>query len=231
MPRIIGAVFVSLLLLPCAYAVPQTRGPMVSEEETRNAVISAPRPEYPYEARRRWLSGSGVAVLEVDTASGRVTRAYMERSTGSSILDNEATDTFERWRFRPGAIECCVRVPITFAIARGGRMITTYAKKEKPMRDLLAPFLKNNTLLSGKLPAYPTFPPWSTKQGRGVFELHIGKDGRVMHVVVLKPSGDGRFDDVTRQALAKWRFARGPLILELPLAFSLTPESYRVDIR
>ena len=35
--------------------------------------LSAPRPEYPYEARRQRLTGTGVALLLVDPASGAVT--------------------------------------------------------------------------------------------------------------------------------------------------------------
>ena len=39
--------------------------------------IYAPKPDYPYEARSRHQTGSGVAVLSVDTGSGNVTDASM----------------------------------------------------------------------------------------------------------------------------------------------------------
>src|SRR5207247_6771028 len=45
--------------------------------------IYAPKPEYPYEAKSRQVTGSGVAVLSVDTASGNVTDATMAQSIGS----------------------------------------------------------------------------------------------------------------------------------------------------
>src|SRR5712692_789081 len=70
--------------------------------------IFAPKPDYPYEARSRHQTGSGVAVLSVDTASGNVTDASMAQSIGSPVLDNSTVSTFRRWRFRPGA--CAPRV-------------------------------------------------------------------------------------------------------------------------
>jgi hypothetical protein len=45
---------------------------------------------------------------------------------------------------------------------------------------------------------------------------------------VLKTSGDAAFDDAAQKTLGKWRLSRGPLVLELPLRFVLTPSSYRV---
>ena len=75
----------------------------------------APKPPYPYEARSRHLTGSGVCVLTVDTASGSVTEATMAQSIGNSILDNAATSTFRQWRFRPGTVSK-VKVPITFTM-------------------------------------------------------------------------------------------------------------------
>lgn len=77
--------------------------------------LSAPRPEYPYEARRQRLTGSGVAVLLVDSASGSVTNVSIVRSTGSAILDNAAISGFRRWRFKAGTVSK-VNAPITFTL-------------------------------------------------------------------------------------------------------------------
>ena len=76
----------------------------------------APRPQYPYEARSRRITGSGVCVLDVDVASGTVTSATMAQSIGSPILDNAALSAFRQWRFRAGAIAPKVKVPITFTM-------------------------------------------------------------------------------------------------------------------
>jgi periplasmic protein TonB len=78
--------------------------------------IFAPKPDYPYEARSRHVTGSGVALLSVDTASGNVTDASMASSIGSPILDNATVSTFRRWRFRPGACAPKVKVPITYTM-------------------------------------------------------------------------------------------------------------------
>jgi protein TonB len=78
--------------------------------------ISAPRPEYPYEARSRHITGTGVCVMSVDTASGSVTDASMAKSIGNSILDNSAVSAFKRWRFQPGKCAPKVQVSITFTM-------------------------------------------------------------------------------------------------------------------
>src|SRR4029450_5671169 len=75
--------------------------------------VSAPLPEYPYQAKRANITGSGVCAMLVDTASGKVTNAMMAQSTGNAILDKVTTETFRRWRFKPGSVSQ-VRVPITY---------------------------------------------------------------------------------------------------------------------
>lgn len=89
-------------------------GPM-SMSAAKAVAISAPRPEYPYEARRQRATGSGVCVMTVDISSGSVTSATMAVSTGNSVLDNAATSAFRRWRFKPGTVSK-VRTPITFTM-------------------------------------------------------------------------------------------------------------------
>ena len=89
-------------------------GPM-SMSSAKAVALSAPRPEYPYEARRSHLTGSGVCVMTVDPSSGSVTSAEMATSTGNAILDNAATSAFRRWRFKPGTVSK-VRTPITFTM-------------------------------------------------------------------------------------------------------------------
>jgi len=90
-------------------------GGTMSMSSARTVAISAPRPEYPYEARRARLTGSGIAVMTVDPSSGAVTNVVMAQSTGSPVLDNAATSAFRRWRFKPGTV-AKVRTPITFTM-------------------------------------------------------------------------------------------------------------------
>ncbi len=75
--------------------------------------VSAPLPEYPYQAKHANITGSGVCVMLVDTVSGKVTNATMMQSTGNRVLDKVTTDTFRRWRFKPGSVSQ-VRVPVTY---------------------------------------------------------------------------------------------------------------------
>jgi TonB family protein len=196
-------------------------------KDPRAVVISAPHPEYPYEARRRGITGSGRVVMLVDRATGKVTSCRMEPSTGSVILDGAALDAFRKWRFQPGTIKE-VRVPITFTVA--GQVVTEYRVKAKPMDDALAAFLGKGTVTKGPIPAYPRSVPWTNKQGKGVYELHVRKDGSVSEVKILKRSGDEVFDRIAVETLRGWQLHRGPLILELPLTFRLTPTKYSVDI-
>jgi TonB family protein len=79
----------------------------------KSLAISAPLPDYPYEARRAHVSGSGVCVMTVNTASGNVASAIMTESTGNALLDKITTDTLGRWRFKPGTVSQ-VQVPITY---------------------------------------------------------------------------------------------------------------------
>jgi TonB family protein len=78
-------------------------------------VVSAPRPEYPYEARSRHLTGTGIAVIRVDSTTGMVVDAAMEQTIGNPILDSCAILAFRRWRFKPGTPPR-VRIPITFML-------------------------------------------------------------------------------------------------------------------
>jgi TonB family protein len=75
--------------------------------------ISAPLPDYPYQARRAHITGNGVCVMSVDRTSGRVTNALMAQSTGNALLDKITTGTFGQWRFKPGSVSQ-VQVPITY---------------------------------------------------------------------------------------------------------------------
>ena len=85
----------------------------MSMSAAKEMAISAPLPEYPYQARRANITGSGVCVMIVDTASGNVTSAVMAESTGNAVLDKVTTDAFRKWRFKPGAVSQ-IRVPINY---------------------------------------------------------------------------------------------------------------------
>jgi TonB family protein len=78
-------------------------------------VLNAPRPEYPYEARRARITGDGIVVMTIDPGSGNVVHVTMSESTGNQFLDNAAVAGFRRWRFKPGTVSS-VTCPVTFAL-------------------------------------------------------------------------------------------------------------------
>jgi TonB family protein len=204
--------------------------PKVDDRAIIAILVSAVRPEYPYEARIRGITGRGVAVLKIDRATGGVVSCEMVPSTGSEILDDAAVAAFREWRFKPGTI-AGVRIPITFILpGHGGDVFRDYHAKGKSVDEALARFLGKGTIEEAPVPTYPRSVPWTNKQGKGVYEIHVRKDGIVSDVKILKRSGDDVFDRAVIYTLRRWRLRRGPLVLELPLAFRLTPEHYAVDI-
>jgi TonB family protein len=77
--------------------------------------LSARRPEYPYEARRQRITGSGIVAMTVDPATGMVIDVSMWQSTGSPYLDNAAITGFRKWRFKPGTA-FRIKSPITYTL-------------------------------------------------------------------------------------------------------------------
>lgn len=219
----------AFLLAVFAAAIPDVRAAELQEHPKLDyhAIVRAEIPTYPYEARRAHITGSGVVVIEIDPSTGGVVSCHMDPSTGNVELDRAALVAFRQWRFKPGTFPR-VKIPVRFTMS--GEVQTEYHVKEKPVDDALAAFLGKGTVEKGPIPAYPRSVPWTTKQGTGRYELHVQKDGRVSEVRVLKRSGDDIFDRTTVETLRQWRLRRGPLILELPLSFALTPTHYSVSI-
>jgi len=190
--------------------------------------VYAPRPQYPYEARARRQAGAGVAILTIDPNTGFVKKAEMATSTGYQILDNAALAAFGLWEFKPGTVSK-VKIPIRFTM-RGSVVTELVVMQKRDMDKILAPLLGKDTVLNGPSPRYPLSPPWTNKQGDGKYELHVGKNGKVEKVKILKSSGDRTFDRVAVETLRKWQLRRGPMVVELPLAFKLTPQMYDIWI-
>ena len=90
-------------------------GTTASLHSVKATVAYAPRPVYPYEARRQRVTGSGIALLTVDQISGTVTDVRMAQSCGNVILDSSTLDAFRRWRFKPGGVPQ-VEVPVTYTL-------------------------------------------------------------------------------------------------------------------
>jgi protein TonB len=87
----------------------------LTSSSARILALNAPRPEYPYEARRQKITGDGVVIMSVDPGTGSVIAVSIWKSTGSTVLDNAAVAAFRRWRFKPGTVSR-VKSPITFTM-------------------------------------------------------------------------------------------------------------------
>ena len=104
---------------PTKHTIVQPKAPepvppiALTSSALKAVATSAPLPEYPDQAKQAGVTGSGICVLVVDTRNGIVTSATMAQSTGSPILDKVTTDTFGRWRFKPGTV-ALLKVPITY---------------------------------------------------------------------------------------------------------------------
>jgi protein TonB len=92
-----------------------TAGRSLIVSEAKVFALSAPRPEYPYEARRQKITGDGIALLTIDPNSGEVIDTMMSKSTGNSLLDSAARAGLSRWRFKPGTVSSVI-CPITFTL-------------------------------------------------------------------------------------------------------------------
>src|SRR5205085_472529 len=79
----------------------------------REAVLFAPKPAFPAEARHRHAAGSGLFALHV-RPDGTVERVETLKSIGDASLDQAAIDAFRRWRFRHQDKNRVARIPITY---------------------------------------------------------------------------------------------------------------------
>ena len=87
----------------------------LAHSDDRKAVeLAAPRPVKSPEASQRHLAGSGIFVLQVDKASGKVTAIQTKKSTGQPLLDASAIQAFQKWRCKPGTVSK-VTVPVIFS--------------------------------------------------------------------------------------------------------------------
>ncbi|PYJ46311.1 MAG: hypothetical protein DME85_11375 [Verrucomicrobia bacterium] len=90
--------------------------PQITSYSSAKALATfTPLPKYPSRVRSPGVTGIGVCIVSVDPASGNVTGASMERSTGDSTLDKSAVNAFRKWRFRPGTVSK-VRIPVEFTM-------------------------------------------------------------------------------------------------------------------
>jgi len=86
----------------------------LAADELKRSVLEGRWPDYPVRARLSKLRGSGVYEIQFDS-SGAAIQVRVVKSAIHRVLDEEAVDTFKRWRVRPGTI-ARIEVPVTWKL-------------------------------------------------------------------------------------------------------------------
>jgi TonB family protein len=185
----------------------------VSEAEAYALAIYAPRPAYPYAARDKRLTGSGIVLVNVDSSTGTVVSAQMLKSTGYKVLDDSALEAFRQWRFKPGTVRK-VRIPINF-VMRGS---PGYGEYLRAVGHSL--WLQNATHWS--LPEYPREARDKGLTGKGVAMVKVDpRTGYVTSALMLKSTGQEILDNAALRTFRQWRFKpRTVTTLEIPVQFT-----------
>ncbi len=205
-PAYVHVVAIVLFSLAASFAQPTP----AEIAEAKALAIYAPRPAYPYEARTKHMTGSGIVLLIVDPSSGNVTSAQLLKSTGHKILDDSALEAFRQWRFKPGSVHK-VKIPINF---------TMQGFREWARAKGHSLWLHNATYWF--LPEYPREARDKGLIGKGVAVVKIDpQTGYVTSASMLKSTGQEILDNAALRAFRRWRFKpRSIITLEIPIQFT-----------
>jgi TonB family protein len=91
--------------------------PLLPPHAEEKLILERPTPEYPIDARRNRMEGTGVFKLLTNQKTGAVSSVRILRSTGYKILDEAAVRGLKNWRLRPASGRAVV-VPVTFQLRR-----------------------------------------------------------------------------------------------------------------
>ena len=89
---------------------------ILGDEELMRYAVASPSAGYPEAAQRTNASGSGLYELRINKA-GATTAVTIVKSSGNAALDKAATDSFKKWRFKPGIFQS-VRIPVSWSVNR-----------------------------------------------------------------------------------------------------------------
>jgi len=104
---------IGLIAMLCIAAAPQARHYTKQEwKAIKTKLIKMPRPPYPVEARRRFITGSGI-YRTFFSERGEANRITILKSTGHQVLDDAVIKTLYLWRAKPGR-SWDIDVPVTF---------------------------------------------------------------------------------------------------------------------
>jgi TonB family protein len=83
----------------------------------RHYIVEYPKPEYPYEARARHITGSGLYLITF-SRDGHAEKVQVLQSTGSAILDSAVVQAFQKWHAVANPPFAQAKVPVTFSMSR-----------------------------------------------------------------------------------------------------------------
>ncbi|MEO7368184.1 MAG: energy transducer TonB [Gemmatimonadaceae bacterium] len=89
--------------------------PQVFAKKPKEYVIYAHRPDYPPEARRLRLEGSGIYAMNI-RSDGIVESVAVTKSSGHPILDRAAAAALLKWRYHSTGAKRVVTTPMAFTM-------------------------------------------------------------------------------------------------------------------
>ena len=114
------SVFLIVILLVFAAASTWSQN---GDHAIEPAMISAPRPIFPDEARAHHLAGCGIYQLEIDPKTGGALKVQIIQTAGHPLLNRAAMNGLMLWRARPGGVRV-VKLPICFEFKLGQPIVT-----------------------------------------------------------------------------------------------------------
>jgi TonB family protein len=164
---------------------------------------------------------SGIAVLDVNTETGKVTRVRIERSSGSRRYDVAVMDALRHQHFAPHGEK---EVGVPFSINQAGSFT------QKDVEQYLSRHGVNANAVSRRLRLVTRFAAiqaMATRYDR--YELTVAPTGQVTSVKIIQSTGSGRLDQAATNALHNWRFRPGAVTTVLiAMHFDLRSGFFRI---
>lgn len=103
--------------VPVTFEAPYSKRPASGGQQPnwRQYIVFCPKPDYPYEARAKRITGSGVYLLTFNK-DGHVENVQVAQSTGYEILDSSVIQAFQKWRATPNPPFLQAKVPVVFSM-------------------------------------------------------------------------------------------------------------------
>lgn len=127
-PMLVGSAAVDAKGVRHTWDASSTKRPRASADLTKMVP-----PEYPYEARKSRQEGVGLFRIQLDLATGKVTKVTVLKSTGVVMLDNSAQWALRRWQMKPGRWRE-LDVPMAFTLSPPGTQFLPRRGISKPTK-------------------------------------------------------------------------------------------------